>query len=113
MTSRAATLAKVRLEALPLSGTKAQGWAKEQMNNDLEAGFSGCLPLLAKAAAHDLFKERMAASESQVMGTRCVFHLVARTACLWLPPGYPPVCLVGLGNPRQLAVGIHHARFHV
>ncbi|MFN8496401.1 MAG: glycoside hydrolase family 127 protein [Anaerolineae bacterium] len=50
---------------LPLGAIQPRGWLLDQMRQDLSDGFAGRLDALTAHAAHDLFRQQIAASEEQ------------------------------------------------
>lgn len=53
-------------QTLPLGAVRPGGWILSQMQSDLLYGFAGRLDTLTAHASHDLFKDRIAASQSQL-----------------------------------------------
>lgn len=51
-------------QRLPLGSVQPRGWLQAQLRRDLESGFAGRLDRLTPHAARDLFRERIASSES-------------------------------------------------
>ena len=54
----------VAFHLLPLGAVRPRGWLRAQLRRDLAVGFAGRLDRLTPHAAHDLFRERIASSES-------------------------------------------------